>query len=255
MLNPFQRLLKELKTTFRFSFFLNENSYPKSVLPQRHYKEIDFDVLFQLSNPVVVRRSNKQTYEDTFDRIGLVKVDAIQRQTTKEMIGLSMNLLGGYFKENHLHFNPKGKAVELWAFGSPTLKLRDLTIESSNNKIGIFYNVASLHNNTFQFPVQSDKVTYKKLPKELAISTDENLFITTFRATLKILHKPTYSNYWHVELHIQPNINNEDEIISTKEVQKAQYKKCTEFALNNYIIAKGKRNIDEPLEIRKELFQ
>jgi len=64
---------------------------------------LDIDYLIDKQDLFILRRSSKTT-EDTFNDLGILRDDIIN---TKEIPGLSMNLLGAYFKIEHIKYVPK----------------------------------------------------------------------------------------------------------------------------------------------------
>ena len=82
--------------------------YPLSILPKSQYiQRINIDKLYRDISLIIVRRSDKPK-EEVFNKFGIMREDVITRG---DIPGMSMNLLGGKFKYEHIRFNPVGEAA------------------------------------------------------------------------------------------------------------------------------------------------
>jgi hypothetical protein len=173
----------------------NSPKYPKKLLPKKNYKLIEFDDLMSF-NIIIVRRSLKDTKEETFDDFGFLRDDAM---INKDIPRMSMNVLGGFFDVADIKFIQKKPASDDWEIGSkpPLVKNFKDCIEVYKNPIPIFFLLVDIHN--IPFPYQKDK---KTLPPGLSVDLEDTKKRALLNGIVKILHKPTLSNFWHIEFHL-----------------------------------------------------
>jgi hypothetical protein len=238
MPNFFQRLFRGLWNTS------NKLKYPKKLLPRKNYKLIEFDDLMSF-NIVIVRRSLKDSKEDTFDAFGFLRDDAM---TNKDIPRMSMNLLGGFFDVVDIKFIQKKPASDDWLEGNKILALKDFKncIEIYPTPIPIFFHLIDV--NKIPFPYQKDK---KSLPSGLSVELESNR--AKLNGTTKILHKPTLSNFWHIEFHLFEDEKADSKpIIKASETNKERLLKeqsvgtqAADYALRNIFKVKALSEIDK----------
>ena len=174
--------------------------YPLSILPKNQYIErIDIDKLYKHVPLVVVRRSDKPK-EEIFNEIDLLREDVI---TKSDIPRMSMNLLGGAFKQEHIKFNPIGESCRIWDgsekvfFSNYRKSIRLLPVATP-----IFFEVANLHDKEFPYKRNKDP-TSNKLMNALAYKPSETEGKFILYGKSYISHEPTLLNYWHVEFQIK----------------------------------------------------
>lgn len=204
MFQKSQHLLKGLINSFVCKFWLVKKIivYPYSILPKpRFFSKINFDDLIKVDDYLIGRRSGKSV-EDTFDEFGYVRTDAIVEQRG-QMANLSMNLLGGKFCAGHIKYNPKAKGANEWNGKDyiPFLSKRLLDYDTFKIWAPIYLSIRKFHNQDIPFTTRNDKMGEKfiKAFKGTPISDPPNLKLF---GKMKIVHKPTNLNYWHIELHL-----------------------------------------------------
>src|ERR1035437_2282444 len=115
MFQIFQHLWKGLKNFFLLNYCraTKKFDYPNCILPKSKYQcLLNIDHILNKQDLYILRRSNKLE-EETFNDLGILRDDTIN---DKELPGLSMNLLGGFFKIDYIKYVPKmgTKAVQVW---------------------------------------------------------------------------------------------------------------------------------------------
>lgn len=202
-MNWFQELTNILKC--KVLQLTGQLKYPLSILPQKSYvHRIDIDALCKEISIFVVRRSQK-TGADLFNKFGKLREDALSET---DLINMSMNLLGGAFKLEHLGFNPTKKATRNWD-GKASIfysKYHDL-VQILPHTTPIFFNVLDIHGQNIPYQRSKDK-DVNKLMAKLNIKPLETDGKYELYAKSVVNHEPTYLNYWHVEFQIRDVENN-----------------------------------------------
>jgi hypothetical protein len=173
--------------------------YPFRLLPKKNYFEkIQTEKLFEDIDCYLVRRSN-------FDAIKtFINNEVIEKALFKEdneMPGLSMNLLGAKFKENHIIFNPKKIGSKPWTHFRSCFYLRELSeleIEIFNNSCPIFFKINDLNGYKISFE-RGTKELNDILKRKASSSGSKNNGKEILDGEVEVMHKPTNLNYWHIE--------------------------------------------------------
>ena len=195
-------LLKELIDTLICKALLATGGldYPCSILPKNQYiARINVDQLCKDIPLVVIRRSDKLK-QDTFNKFGTIREDVITRS---DITGMSMSLLGGYFKIGHIRFNPTGEAVKIWNGYENVLYLKYLkSVHLLPVTTPIFFAVIKLHNIDLPYERNKDK-DLLKIMNALKMNPTEVMGKLELHGKGYISHEPTRLNYWHVEFQIR----------------------------------------------------
>ena len=181
--------------------------YPLSILPENHYiPRINIDNLCKNVPLIVVRRSDKPK-EDIFNKFGMMREDS-DAILKHEIPGMSMNLLGGAFKYEHIKFNPIGEAAKIWDGYEKVFYFRyRKSINLLPIATPIFFEVANLQGIEFPYQRNRDKES-TKLMDILGIQPREINGKFELLGKSYISHEPTRLNYWHVEFQIRDVENN-----------------------------------------------
>lgn len=242
--------------------------YPRYLLPTRYFRIFSLDELdFSSKNYFVVRRSAYDK-NSTFDRFGTLTAQAllgISQDTgsinLKELQGLSMVILGGKFLPRHLEFRTLQKANDHWPEFHP-VSYREISelIETvpEDLRVPIFYRLEHVHNQTVPYFRQVDNNFKKKIPKEFALPKGMQQLL----AVVQVKHKPTYGNYWHVELSFKDVLSKEEikrDKISNSDLDKPenQRKDGTKLAisiLENVMMVYAKISGDQVQTIDKKIY-
>ena len=182
-----------------------DSSYPKEILPTSKYViKIDIDdLLGKVSDFLVCRRIKGSLEENTVTFNGKVrlKVEALGK-----IPNLSTNLLGAKFQaDQHIAFSPTGDARCDWDGKNIDLaKFKD-SFQVVENCTYVAYHGDALHNIPVPYRKNLNKDDKNKLASR-GINLDN--FITKGEAeltgTIKLEHKPTMLNYWHIVMDIYP---------------------------------------------------
>lgn len=188
--------------------------YPVDIIPKSNFKYLKFDKLNRLPNIYIVRRSECQSYSETFVN-GLVLQKAILGlRGYKALSGLSMNLLGGKFKSKHIKYLQKGIASKDW---EPGKKVEYKTCLSDVIKldiyIPIYISLDKLHNVCIPY-VRKNNSDVKNMMVDAFKSAYTNKPILKLNGKIRLEHKPINLNYWHIELKLD-----EDPNLGTKPVR------------------------------------
>lgn len=242
--------------------------YPKYLLPKRYFRLFLIDELKPIDfNFQLIRRSLKIRSE-TFDKFGQVKPAAVLGQTPdgnlniKEVPGLSLVLLGGKFKSEHIKFRGYGIAMSNWPLKQDVTyqEVSQYIEELPNDQcVPIYFSLKQVHNSTVPYIRPVDKNFKKKIPKEFMIKEGPN----ELKAAVTIVHKPTLCNYWHIEFYIKDLLSKEEikkDKISTSDLESEDaksWKYGTQIAfaiLENIIATNGKEECSKPSKISPRIY-
>ncbi|NLT52257.1 MAG: hypothetical protein GXX85_15240 [Ignavibacteria bacterium] len=233
------------------------SSYPRVILPHKNYiLNIDFDKHILNYSFLLVRRTNKKPTE-AFDEIGFLKTEALISEL-KDVPDMSLNLLGGLFKENHLKYVPKGNANKQWTDGK-NIRISDFIGQYKIEKevYPIYFILKNIHNCEFPFSRKND-VNLKNLLDKLKIEIDKKPEFESEGKT-SISHVPINLNYWHIEFHIKDKKVNQDVKRSGIKTNKDDYwqNRLAANALNDILIVNAKKEIcnNEYDHIPKRLYK
>jgi hypothetical protein len=200
-------LKKDLENTFLCKYYRLRNrlTYPSFILPKNRYVSlIRISELCTLQRLYILRRSNK-TLENTFHIIGdktILREDSIEPIDVPNM---SLNLMGGKFKERHLKFIPKMRteAVKKWD-GFKRIYLSEFLndYEKIETFCPIYFDVNNI--DLVNIPYQQNKSKeINRLLLELGEKPVEKNEKYQFTAQTEVMHDPTFLNYWHVEFKLK----------------------------------------------------
>ena len=181
------------------------SSYPKEILPTSKYViKIDIDdLLGKVGDFLICRRIEGLLEENMVGFNGKVrlKVEALGK-----IPNLSTNLLGAKFQANkHIAFSPSGDARCDWDGRKIDFaKFKD-SFHIVENCTYVAYHGNNLHNIPVPYKKNLNKDDKNKLAR-LGINLDN--FIKDGEAemmgTIKLEHKPTMLNYWHIVMDLYP---------------------------------------------------
>lgn len=152
----------------------------------------------------IVRRADVDC-SDIFNEVGVLKDGAIR---SKDVPGLSMNLLGSFYLLKHVKFRTIGKGAQPWL--NTKIYMTDFInhYEVLNNFCPIIYKLNDLHNASVPFINKKNKDTDKFIK---ANNLMPEIIETQYKLKGKIIikHEPTNLNYWHIELKLLNALNQE----------------------------------------------
>jgi hypothetical protein len=191
-------LLKELTNTLLLNlyWFLGQYKYPLEIIPKKGYlRTIDFQTFPKDLNLVLIRRSNCLTQLETFTKLGTLKEQAILKD---QLPGMSLFLLGGFFKIEDIYFRQIKNGDLDWS--GEKIFFCDLKkdYEKLNSAIPIYFNFKDIDEISFPYAKVGDEA--KKISKSLGLQTTPTDGKYKFNGTSSIKHVPVNLNYWHVEL-------------------------------------------------------
>lgn len=199
----------------------------EEIIPKQHYKYFSVDALDRKVDHYVLRVANTKKADDAF-KSGDFRINTFLREPTGygEVVGLSLNLLGGHFTESHLKYVQKDKAASYWKEGTP-VGINDLIeyVSVEEDRVPIYLPLLKLHNLQIPFKKSIASKQLKKLPPGLAVETGEDGNYQV-EATLKVKHAPTNANFWHVEFELS-DLTRDSEVKVIKNIK--SYKVEREF--------------------------
>jgi hypothetical protein len=207
----YQYLPKNLRNIFvcKYLRILRKLNYPYCILPITKYKiNIDCDTLINNQNIYILRRSNlsnEETFQSVFGQI-VLNDDAID---DIRIANLSVNLLGGTFKNKHCKYLSKGQGASNWQGDDVYLSdfINDYKVE--NNKGLIFIKASYLHNIEFPYNLPSDPHLHKEAAKFQNTVGETRVLLNTPKHPIQVIgktyfvHSPINLNYWHLELKVE----------------------------------------------------
>lgn len=211
----YQYLPKNLRNIFvcKYLRIIRKLNYPYCILPITKYKiNIDCDTLINSQNIYILRRSNlsqEDTFQSVFGQI-VLNDDAID---DIRIANLSVNLLGGKFKNKHCKYLAKGQGASSWQGEEVYLSdyINDCNVE--NNKGLIFIKASLLHNIEFPYNLPSDPNLHKEVAKFQNTVGESRVLLNTPKQPIKVIgksffvHSPINLNYWHLELKVENYAN------------------------------------------------
>lgn len=204
MLRILKYLPRILKDTFLYNFYkrVGKCDFPVSILPKINYVSVlDLQSLLHDQTVYIVRRSDK-SYNDTFNDLGKLREDAI---TPKEIPFLSLNMLGGLFKPEHIRFRVLNNGSNPWNnndFISIFDFLNDFTLVDNYCIVYIEANGIDSQSIPYLQPATKDltkeiNIFFQHVDKPIISDGSYKL-----EGETKLLHDPINLNYWHLELNI-----------------------------------------------------
>lgn len=184
---------------------------------------------------------------EAFNAVGKLKDSAIEKFFTPSKIpNMSLNLLGGAFKPEHIKFNPKGEAAEDWN-GYEYIFLLDfynsIEIKEEGNYCAVFFWVKDIHNCSFPAKTTVSKESRELLESLKLQPIPPNGAETEVLCSTQLSHVPTRCNFWHTQFAI---IAGEGKVKKPVEKPKSGYQRnAAEYAIKDLIAVKGKKIISD----------
>ena len=185
----------------------SDSCYPTSILPEVGYVlKIDVDDLLDKVEGFVVSRRINGSVEDNVDYF------AGHRRLRIEALGsipnMSLNLLGGRFIEKkHTKFRQRDEAADAWDGKIVLIEDYAGKYEELKNCTAVSFRGKDLHRIAIPYKkTVADKGEREKLHR-LGIDLDrfsDNKDVN-LQGMIKLEHKPTMLNYWHLVMDIYPH--------------------------------------------------
>ena len=193
-----KNLWKALKNTClcKLYEYTGDYRYPVSILP--HHSYVHFMNIDSLKSELpffLIRRSDKDS-NNTFNSAGILREDAILPEDT---IDLSLNVLGGNFKEDHIKYIPKSDGVKPWDGKKVYFIDYKNHYKIADVSSPIFFPLGELHRKTFPY-YRGDDSEAKKIINALSLKPEKVDGKNKLHGSSEVKHSPTNLNYWHVEL-------------------------------------------------------
>lgn len=195
--------------------------YPKDIVPQPQYViKIDIDnLLDKIGDFLICRRLNGSLDDNIIEFNGRKKLTI---EALGDIINLSTNMLGAKFRtDKHLMYSPKGDATNDWDGKPVDLSKYNESYTIVENYSFVTYKGKGLHNHDFPYWKALSKDDIKKA-ESLGIDLGKlnELSEAQFTGKIRLEHKPTMLNYWHVVMDLYPQ-DSEDPLVD----KKARWKK------------------------------
>ena len=174
--------MQRLKHLFR-----NILKYPwLRLVPQGYYKYIEIDSLNNTYQYIIRRSLANQN--DSFDKFGFIRQEALFKiDNEQDFFQLSVNLLGK-FEEDDIKYRVvsiiNSNKHAIWERGD-YFAITKFEFTIFPIAVPIYSRIEDLHNRTF--PIESPK---------------NSKVIETIECKLRLVHKPTFGNYWHFEFEV-----------------------------------------------------
>lgn len=213
-----QWTLKDSWKVFLNTFICNYHrlfgnlKYPSKILPRINFKgKINITDINNELHCIIVRRSDKNK-EETFNELGMLRPGTLD---IKRVPGMSLNLLGAFFLPEYSFFRTSGKGSDSWGEGE-VVYLSDHLKEYHfvDNTTLIFFDVNKLHNITIPYNQSTQDSEAKKFASIFNKKAEGDKY--KFDGKVQIDHSPTKLNYWHVELNLTGEINQDQKLAGIK---------------------------------------
>ena len=162
--------------------------YPEPLLPKIEYKEeIVIGDLVGTSLHYYLLRLSTGPIEDPNN----IRIRELC-QPTKEFVGLSTNLLG-IFELVHLSIKPTNRPrPDYWTKSDGSIDQSQIQYEEVDGREPIFIRVSGIHDSDISATKEAEQKTI------------------TVGLKVRLMHKPTKPNYWHLEVRIFNVENNQE---------------------------------------------
>ena len=237
---------RDLKNFFRCSFYriTNKLQYPKRIIPRNFYKaKIDIQGLLN-SQALFVTRRLDISFDKAFNKHGnelFMREDDLDKDDIPNM---SMNLMGGKFKDKDVLYSPFGEGSKNWIPGTKIYLDNFLDkYKVLANYTLIYFMVSEIHNITVPYSRPKDRDS-EKLAKALANATYPPKSLADsfeFNGRALVLHAPTNLNYWHTEYVI---MGNDDRVPKNRSSWREELCKSL---INNLLVVNGVNKLDIPI--------
>ena len=193
--------------------------YPEEILPSGFFvRKINFDskLVKRLGEFFVCRRIERPIEDYLYDDGRRKKVLNVAECLGKNLIGLSMNLMGTPFKENHLPYRAVNEGNKDW--DGRRVLLDDFSGHTDNKGYGypLYYSSKSIHRQRIPYThviknrdeLNSISQNVKSVAGLVAKKYPINANV---EYELFIKHCPKNLNYWHVQMEIKEASRSDDE--------------------------------------------
>lgn len=189
--------------------------YPLELLPQPGFcVPFLFSALKEKYGGYAVCYRIEGTIEENCETGGFNGHKVLKEKCFEHSVHLSMNLLGGFFKPEHVHFVQKKPGSNDWIVDEVVdYKNYQGCVDECEIATPIFYRDNVLCQPSISIPVIfNDKQAYKAFCQYFngkafpQFKKGESVWVTF---ETKIEHHPTKLNYWHVQLEVHPELREE----------------------------------------------
>ena len=229
-----------------------DSFYPKSILPNVEYVvKIDIDDLLEKVGEFVVSRRINGSVDDNVDDF------AGQRRLRIEALGsipnMSLNLLGGKFIEKkHTKFRQLDEATNEWDGKEVLIEDYAGKYEELDNGASISFRGKDLHRIAVPYKKtitdKGEKEKLRRLGLDLDRLADNNE--VNLEGVIKLEHKPTMLNYWHLVMDIFPHASE----VPIKRTDATWKKNIVSFVTQEILTVKYEVNPNPIPRIRKRLY-
>lgn len=210
--------------------------YPAELLPQEIYKIILSELLPKKS---YLQRKSLQPPQNPLPP--KIRIDEVCREK-KDLFGLSCNLHGKFKLENLKFVADKKDSLgynEYWKEGDKVLADKDIKYTVTSDTYAVFLGeIITVHGQ--KFPYSKSIETKEKVKVDGKEKTKTTFVTTPFNGKILVVHRPTRCNFWHFEIIILDQDNNEILRNKAQEWAKSAADAHIDFLIKHF----GKR--DEP---------
>ena len=189
--------------------------YPIELLPQQGFcVPFPLDSLKKEFGGYVVCYRIEGTVDDNCELGGFNGHKVLKENCFEHIVHMSMNLLGGSFKPEHVRFVQKKPGNKAWVVDE-IVNFKDYQgcVDECTIATPIFYRDNVLCQPSISVPVIfDDKQAYNAFCRYFSVKTFPQFKKgTPVRVTFetRIEHRPTKLNYWHVQLEVYPELKEE----------------------------------------------
>lgn len=185
------------------------SEYPEEILPQIHFSPtVDLEKVISMTDEFVVCRTIGVPLENAIsedeDGSEILDIDVLG----DSIVGMSVNLMGGHFKEWHLKYHTPHKypSGRYWD-GKSEIRLNDFEgqHEIKNDVYPLYYSSNAVHRQKVPFALKNrSKDQLKRISQvfknaQYIFKNDANVDCEIF-----VSHKPNNLNYWHSQIELKP---------------------------------------------------
>lgn len=190
-------------------------SYPEEMIPQPGYIiPFPFEVLIEQNGDYLLNYRISGSVEENCEIGTFGGKRKLKRECFSHVVHMSMNLHGGMFRPEYVRYVQKKPGSDSWD-GQSKICLEDYVnvISEEENATPIFYEATKLcvrklstylvFNNNDSYKAMKSVFPDCEFPKY-----QPGVTVTVY-TDIKIEHVPTILNYWHVQMEVYPQSNDE----------------------------------------------
>lgn len=192
--------------------------YPKELIPNSNMMfPFPLQSLVERKGDYVVCYRLKGTVDDNMDEDTLGGMEVLKEECFEHIVHMSMNLIGGGFRPDHVIFVQKKPGSDPWN-GAEDVCLEDFAhcIEEMAEATPVFYLASKVNNMERTVKATFNNSDAYKAFKNAMVNAKPDCWPEFYKGisvdvpfAICIEHAPSKLNYWHVQMEVYPKLTGE----------------------------------------------